>query len=220
MHSPFVPVKEHFLFSLKEHGLLSEEGDPLHLDKWVKLVNSLPVMVSIHSFSRSMTFLVSESYRDFLQLPDQIISRDEEFAVFKSYDPQCLRYVNSEALSPSILDEGEEFYVTLYDSQLAPFEFSCYAFSFSLDKSSRNLGVLFFCPPVNLRFLKAYALFDFFNLTQRQRETLELMILGKNKKEIAEELDISFKTVEKHFQHVISHAGVETQMELINRLII
>jgi two-component system, LuxR family, response regulator FixJ len=52
-------------------------------------------------------------------------------------------------------------------------------------------------------------------LTTRERQILELMVTGKNTKEIAVELNISTKTVDFHRQHVMSKMKVDSIVKLV-----
>ncbi|KIA88694.1 response regulator transcription factor [Kaistella jeonii] len=53
------------------------------------------------------------------------------------------------------------------------------------------------------------------NITKREREILALMINGKNSPEIAEELFISYHTVENHKKNLRVKTGSKTSVELI-----
>ncbi len=52
-------------------------------------------------------------------------------------------------------------------------------------------------------------------LTQREREVLDLVVDGKLNKQIADELNISMKTVEAHRARVMEKMGVRTLAELV-----
>ncbi len=52
-------------------------------------------------------------------------------------------------------------------------------------------------------------------LTQREREVMNLVVAGKLNKQIADELDISMKTVEAHRARVMEKMGVRTLAELV-----
>jgi FixJ family two-component response regulator len=52
-------------------------------------------------------------------------------------------------------------------------------------------------------------------LTQREREVMHLVVAGKLNKQIADELDISMKTVEAHRARVMEKMGVRTLAELV-----
>ncbi len=52
-------------------------------------------------------------------------------------------------------------------------------------------------------------------LTQREREVLDLVVTGKLNKQIADELNISMKTVEAHRARVMEKMGVRTLAELV-----
>ena len=52
-------------------------------------------------------------------------------------------------------------------------------------------------------------------LTQREREVMKLVVAGKLNKQVADELNISMKTVEAHRARVIEKMGVRTLAELV-----
>ena len=52
-------------------------------------------------------------------------------------------------------------------------------------------------------------------LTQREREVMNLVVVGKLNKQIADELNISMKTVEAHRARVMEKMGVRTLAELV-----
>ena len=59
------------------------------------------------------------------------------------------------------------------------------------------------------------------NLTERQRQALELLMTGKSNKTIARELGIAFGTVKAHLQNLYRTLGVATRVEavcLVSRL--
>jgi len=56
-------------------------------------------------------------------------------------------------------------------------------------------------------------------LTPREREVLQWAAAGKTNAEIGAILDMSPRTVEKHFEHVFEKLGVETRMAAVMRLL-
>ncbi len=52
-------------------------------------------------------------------------------------------------------------------------------------------------------------------LTQREREVLDLIVAGRMNREIAEILEISIKTVEAHRAKVMEKLGVNSVAELV-----
>ena len=57
-------------------------------------------------------------------------------------------------------------------------------------------------------------------LTQREREVMDLVITGKLNKQIADELAISMKTVEAHRARVMEKMGVRTLAELVKAVLV
>ena len=57
------------------------------------------------------------------------------------------------------------------------------------------------------------------HLTQREREVLELIIIGKLNKQIADVLGISIKTVEVHRARVMEKMGVNSLAELVQHVV-
>jgi DNA-binding CsgD family transcriptional regulator len=56
-------------------------------------------------------------------------------------------------------------------------------------------------------------------LTPREREVLQWAAAGKTNIEIAATLEMSPRTVEKHFEHVFDKLGVETRTASVMRLL-
>ncbi|MGZ5038548.1 MAG: response regulator transcription factor [Usitatibacter sp.] len=56
-------------------------------------------------------------------------------------------------------------------------------------------------------------------LTQREREVLDLVVAGKMNREIAEGLDISIKTVEAHRARLMEKLGVSSVAELVQAVV-
>ena len=56
-------------------------------------------------------------------------------------------------------------------------------------------------------------------LTARQREVMDLMVVGKTNKSIAAELDLSIKTVEQHRSLVMRNMEVSSFSELVKKAI-
>ena len=56
-------------------------------------------------------------------------------------------------------------------------------------------------------------------LTQREREVLELIIVGKLNKQIADVLGISIKTVEVHRARVMEKMGAHSLAELVQHVV-
>jgi DNA-binding CsgD family transcriptional regulator len=61
--------------------------------------------------------------------------------------------------------------------------------------------------------------FKKYNLSRRELDVLPLLIKGNPYKAIAEELNISEKTVSKHISNIFSKTGVNNKVELINKLL-
>lgn len=53
------------------------------------------------------------------------------------------------------------------------------------------------------------------DLSQRQRELLEFLVNGLARREIAEKLNISARTVDTHFDRLLEKLGVDNRVELI-----
>ena len=56
-------------------------------------------------------------------------------------------------------------------------------------------------------------------LTQREREVLDLVVAGKINREIADALDISIKTVEAHRAHLMEKLAVSSVAELVQAVV-
>jgi len=56
------------------------------------------------------------------------------------------------------------------------------------------------------------------DLTEREQEVMHLIVQGRANKQIADELDISVRTVEVHRARVFDKMGVKSAVELANVL--
>lgn len=55
--------------------------------------------------------------------------------------------------------------------------------------------------------------------TKREEDTLDLILLGKNNREIADELFISKHTVKTHLDHIYAKEKVHSRIELIIKVL-
>jgi len=53
------------------------------------------------------------------------------------------------------------------------------------------------------------------SLTEREMETLQLIVRGRSNQEIADELVVSLGTAKKHVENIMSKAGVSRRTELV-----
>lgn len=59
-------------------------------------------------------------------------------------------------------------------------------------------------------------LFDLYNITDRESEIIELILDGKQTKEIAYELNIALPTVSKHISNIYEKTNISNRLELVN----
>jgi len=57
--------------------------------------------------------------------------------------------------------------------------------------------------------------FSELNLTQREQEIVDLLVLGKSNKEMADKLCLSGDTIKAHLQHVFRKIGVSSRLEAV-----
>jgi DNA-binding NarL/FixJ family response regulator len=57
--------------------------------------------------------------------------------------------------------------------------------------------------------------FSGLNLTQREQEIVDLLVLGKSNKEMADQLCLSGDTVKAHLQHIFRKVGVSSRLEAV-----
>jgi len=53
------------------------------------------------------------------------------------------------------------------------------------------------------------------NLTQREQEIVDLLVLGKSNKEMADQLCLSGDTIKAHLQHIFRKIGVSSRLEAV-----
>jgi len=56
-------------------------------------------------------------------------------------------------------------------------------------------------------------------LTKREKQVFELLVLNKSTRDIAEELDISEKTIRNHISNVMQKLGVKGRTQAVIELI-
>lgn len=56
------------------------------------------------------------------------------------------------------------------------------------------------------------------NLTRRQSQIMQLILEACNTREIAEKLGISYNTVKVHVAHLLKKLGVNSRVELVNKI--
>ena len=52
-------------------------------------------------------------------------------------------------------------------------------------------------------------------LTRREKQVLELLLLGMSSRKIAEELNISRQTVDKHRKNMLKKTGIRSSAEMV-----
>ena len=57
--------------------------------------------------------------------------------------------------------------------------------------------------------------FSELNLTQREREIVDLLVQGKSNKEMADQLSLSSDTIKAHLQHIFRKIGVSSRLEAV-----
>ncbi|TLY24524.1 MAG: response regulator transcription factor [Nitrospirae bacterium] len=57
--------------------------------------------------------------------------------------------------------------------------------------------------------------FSELNLTQREQEIVDLLVLGKSNKEMADQLCLSGDTIKAHLQHIFRKVGVSSRLEVV-----
>ncbi len=57
--------------------------------------------------------------------------------------------------------------------------------------------------------------FSELNLTQREQDIVDLLVLGKSNKEMADQLCLSGDTIKAHLQHIFRKVGVSSRLEAV-----
>ncbi|MFC0323820.1 response regulator [Gallibacterium melopsittaci] len=77
-------------------------------------------------------------------------------------------------------------------------------------------GGVYLMPELTLKLVTPKKQNNVFELTKREREICELLVSGLDAKEIAEKLNLSFKTVHVHRANAMSKLNVKNNVELVN----
>jgi DNA-binding NarL/FixJ family response regulator len=57
--------------------------------------------------------------------------------------------------------------------------------------------------------------FSELTLTQRERDIVDLLVLGKSNKEMADQLSLSSDTIKAHLQHIFRKIGISSRLEAV-----
>lgn len=79
-----------------------------------------------------------------------------------------------------------------------------------------DAGGVYLMPELTLKLVTPKKQNTVFELTKREREICELLVSGLDAKEIAEKLNLSFKTVHVHRANAMSKLNVKNNVELVN----
>ena len=60
--------------------------------------------------------------------------------------------------------------------------------------------------------------YQHFNITDREKDIIALIIKGANNQEIGKKLFISEKTVKSHVYNIYQKSGIQNRVELINKI--
>ncbi|OBW91208.1 transcriptional regulator [Gallibacterium salpingitidis] len=77
-------------------------------------------------------------------------------------------------------------------------------------------GGVYLMPELTIKLVAAKQQNHFFQLTKREQEICEMLVSGLDAKEIAEKLNLSFKTVHVHRANAMSKLNVKNNVELAN----
>ncbi|MBN1697599.1 MAG: hypothetical protein JW881_08810 [Spirochaetales bacterium] len=72
--------------------------------------------------------------------------------------------------------------------------------------------------PITDSFEKKIRIINSYDLTNREKEILSLILEGNTTKDIAVKLDIAVKTVENHFFNIYRKTGLHSRFELLSRM--
>jgi len=95
----------------------------------------------------------------------------------------------------------------------------CSDYSFLIARSTDGENTYyahFFYEEDQMDMINAYAAFDLQDLTDRQMETLGYLLNGISYQEIADRMEITYKTLEKHVRAVYEITGCQNQAALID----
>ena len=164
-------------------------------------------------------FLLMDSFLNLVSFNDeaiQILTYPDEVAELTHTDDLLEAKIRSSLMSPQ--PSGESLFVTEFRSGRR--HYICRAFlvdARSKDPSHPHIAILLERGPVGLIPLSQVS--QQFNLTQRERESLQYLLQGLSSKEIANRMNISPNTVKAFLRLIMIKTGASSRSAVVSKVI-
>jgi|GEM_PF-3532335 len=206
--------------ALTEEQCFGDDGSPAKKEKIHEILD-LPFLhvflidLSTHTFCYANKRVAERVNVEAGWLPDELI-----YTIGLLFDPMSFQRILSELdrFSQGALPSNTGI-LTLLSLDDPDEQTYCNDLSALVGRSKDGKNTYhahFFCELEDMDLVNAYASFDLDALTGRQLEALSYLLKGHTYKEIAEIMDISYKTLEKHVHTVYSVTGCQNQAALIS----
>ena len=215
-------IKKRTLKMGQKIEVLVVEDDPVYRDSLKELINDSDIFLCSHA-CESCECAMDLLNKDYLP---QIILLDIELPGISGLEG--IRHFKKITPSTKII------ILTIYDDDDKIFKAVCEGAAGYLLKSTPSSKMYdyledvicggavmspFVAEKVLHIFSDTFKAHEDYTLTKREKEVLKLLVDGKSKKQIAEDLSISLFTVETHIKNIYGKLHVHSQVDLVSKVI-
>lgn len=197
----------------------SKEG--FNSDSITEKMNEYPFMLTLHGMDRfRLTIYLNDAMRGFYGLDENDQSHQNMFFYLKTFHSstyhvlvQSYQFFNRNSLGffeqDYLLKNSKGLYEQVYGvSKTVAWD----------AKGMPSYALSLTCPSKEYSLFSARQIFNLHNLSKREGECLPLLVKGLTNGQIAAEMDVSERTVEKHVSSILSHANVPNRNKFFQAL--
>lgn len=204
--------------TLMERGAVTKDSE-IDQVPFEECINSMPSMVTVHGFKHQPFYLfLNDQARDFYGFDSNDRSKMNVTFYSKTLHPKSLPLlVHSYQF---FFSDRRDFLTLTYQLRNARGHYEkVYGVSKTMTWNKKGQPALVAsvtCREADWNRLNAICSFGMDSLGERPRECLGLLLQGHTNAQIADEMNISVKTVEKHVDQILKLSGFSSRVELIN----
>ncbi|MGJ8673587.1 LuxR C-terminal-related transcriptional regulator [Rubritalea sp.] len=190
-------------------------------DTLTEKMNEYPFMLTLHGMDRfRLSVYINESMREFYGLGENDQSHQNMFFYLKTFHPSTYHVLvqSYQFFNRNSLGFFEQDYLLKNSKGLYE---QVYGVSKTLAWDSKGMpsyALSLTCPSKTYSLFSALQLFDLHHLSNRESECLPLLVKGLTNGQIASEMNVSERTVEKHVSNILSHAKVPNRNSFFQQL--
>lgn len=208
-----------FQEEIRDSGLVSPNGEISDWSALGKIIEVDYLFAMVVCVENSMSCYVNGKLADLVDVPHGYIGQEDGANLSFSFDPPSLMHVMDVIEHFRCgQDSPRQGVLTLVpESRGDPL--ICEDMAVVIGTTSRGRVTYYlhiFGDMAQMDIVNAHAIHDLSPLTARQHETLRYLLQGKSYPEIAVEMGISVKTLEKHVKAIYDQTNCQNQATLIH----